>query len=247
MSRPPRRLLQQRPELVRRYVRLTMHLRTMRTARAIARRMVRFKLKWSERDRRRTLDAALQTFSFEAARSRRHGFEALTVVLNLGLFFLIAERDIQAVRIDALTHPDGWTRGLAARVMLLTIHEWEIDKVAGKELWKALDDAKTPVCLKREIVAAIRAIRKAQSRARRQFAYLRNSTIAHRDADAARQYRDIIAIDGLEVANVAGDFYAETAKFIEIVTRLIAHLGTLQGVLGQMAAQNCIQEPTKNR
>lgn len=238
MSRPSRRLLHQRQELVNRYIRIAVHRWIKRRAQALARRISRPRLQWSETRRKTALVSAIETLAIEAARARRLGLEANTIVLNLGLFFLIAERDIQAVKIDALTHPDAWTRGLAARVMLLTIHELDIDKVAGNKLRQALDDGKASEPLRQQVTDAMRDIRKAQARAQRQFAYLRNSTIAHRDPDAIRQYRDIVEIDGLEVTKVAVDFYAGTSKFIEMIPRLLAQLSTLKCMLGQLSAQS---------
>lgn len=245
MSRPPRKLFQQRQELVNRYIRIAVHRWMMRKAQTLARRFSRLRLQWAERKRKAALVSVLETLALEAARARRLGFEANTVVLNLGLFFLIAERDIQAVKIDALTHPDAWNRGLAARVMLLTIHELDIDKVAGSKLRQALDDGKAPESLRQEVAEAMREIRKAQARAQRQFAYLRNSTIAHRDPDAIRQHRDIIEIDGLEVAKVVADVYAGTSKFIAMIPRLLAQLSTLQGMIGQLSAQGGRKEAGK--
>lgn len=221
---------------------MAVHRWMMHKAQELARRISRPRLQWSERSRKTALVSALETLAVEAARARRLGFEANTVVLNLGLFFLIAERDIQAVKIDAMTHPDAWTRGLAARVMLLTIHELDIDKVAGSKLRRALDDGKIPQALRQEVTEAMRDIRKAQARAQRQFAYLRNSTIAHRDPDAIRQHRDIIEIDGLEVAKVAADFYAGTRKFIQIIPLLLAQLSTWQAMIGQLSAQSARKE-----
>lgn len=142
MPRSSRKLLQQRKELVERYVRLAVHRKAIQIARAVARRLSRPRLQWSERERKKALVFALQTVATEAVKSQRNGFEATTSVLNLALFFLIAERDIQAVKIDALTHRDAWQRGLAARVMLLTIHELDIDKAAGNKLHQALEDGK---------------------------------------------------------------------------------------------------------
>jgi hypothetical protein len=244
MPRKRRRLLQQRKELVDRYVRIAVHRKVRRIAHALARRFSRPRLQWSERKRKRALVAALQTTATEAARTRRHGFEAATALLNIGLFFLIAERDIQSVKIDALTHSDPWKRGLAARVMLLTIHELDIDKVAGNKLRQALDDGQVPEELRASVTDAMRTIRKAQSRAQRQFTHLRNSTIAHRDPDAIRQYSDIISIDGLEIAKVATEFYAGTSKFIDILPRVIIHLSTVPGMINQLAAQRARAEPS---
>lgn len=247
MSRPPRKLFQQPPELVNRYVRIAIRQWAMRTALAFARKLSRPRLQWSERKRKRVLAETLETFAYQAARARKGGFEANTAVLNLGLFFLIAERDIQTVKIDALTHPDAWARGVAARLMLLTIHELDIDKVAGAKLRLALDDGGIPESLKLEVTDALRTIRKAQSKAQRQFAYLRNSTIAHRDPDAIRQYRDIVEIDGLLVTQVAADFYAGTSKFIEVIPRLLAYLSTLKGLLNQLDAQSARRGAGKSK
>lgn len=238
ISTPPRRkLLQQRSELVERYMRLVVHRKAKLIALSWARCISRPRLQWNDRKRNRLLASTLKTVAIEAARARRLNFEANTSVLNLGLYFLIAERDIQAVKIDALTHPDAWQRGVASRVMLLTIHELDLDKVAGNKLRQALEDGNVPEELRQKVTEAMRAIRKAQARAQRQFAYLRNSTIAHRDPDAIRQYSDIVAIDGYEVTKIAAEFYEGTEKFMSVLPLLLTYLSTWPGLMGQLAAQ----------
>jgi len=176
--------------------------------------------------------------AFETARAKRLGFEANFIVLNLGLFFLIAERDIQAVKIDALTHPDPWHRSLSARVMLLTIHELDLDKVAGGKLRHAFDEAQVPAALRSEVSEALRLVRKSQERAQKRFAYLRNSTIAHRDPDALRQHTDITDIDGLEVTRVAAEFYEGTHKFMDVLPRLMTYLGTMPALASQFVKRS---------
>jgi len=175
----------------------------------------------------------LATLAHETARARRLGFNTNYVVLNLGLFFLIAERDIQAVKVDALTHPDAWHRALCARIMLLTIHELDLDKVAGNQLRHALDDAQVPDALRMEVAEALRVVRRAQERARKQFAYLRNSTIAHRDGDALRQHADIAEIDSLAVTKIAAEFYDGARIFVDMLPKLLAYLGTLPALASQ--------------
>ena len=199
--------------------------------------MSRPRLQLSERKRKRALASALQTVAEEAARARRNGFHTLTTVLNLGLFFLIAERDIQAVKIDALTHPEAWQRSLCARVILLTIHELDLDKVAGSALRQALLDADVPEPLRKEVAEAMRTIRRAQDKAQRRFTNLRNSTIAHRDSDAIKQYRDITDIDGLEVTKIAAVFYDGTHHFMDVMPKLLTHMGTFPSMLKQLSTQ----------
>lgn len=237
MPPPRRKLLEQHPKLVERYMRLAIFRKTKLITLSWARCISRPRLQWNDRKRNRVLAATLRTVAIEAARARRLNFEANTSVLNLGLYFLIAERDIQAVKIDALTHPDAWQRGIASRVMLLTIHELDLDKVGGNKLRQALDDSNAPEELRQMVTEAMRTIRKAQARAQRQFAYLRNSTIAHRDPDAIRQYRDIVAIDGYEVTKIAAEFYEGTEKFMNVLPLLLTYLSTWPGLIGQQVAQ----------
>jgi hypothetical protein len=238
MSDPKRRLCLQRTELIERYLRLTIYCSANARARASARRIARFKFWWTERKKKRVLESTLKTIAIEAAKAQKNGFEASTQVLNLGLFFLIAERDIQAVKIDALTHSDPWKRSLAARVILLTIHELKIEKVAGTKFRQALQDGKVPEELQDAVTEAMRTIRKAQSSAQRQFAALRNSTIAHRNTDAIRQYRDIVSIEGLDVVQVAAEFYKGTHLFLEVLPKVISYLGTWPALIAQLSAQS---------
>ena len=97
-----------------------------------------------ERKRRAALEAAFETTRFYAARLEGGDFPAVSVLMNIGLYLLLAERDIQAVKIDMLTHPDEWTRKLMARIVLLTIYEWDADKVSGRALKNSLDVIQAP-------------------------------------------------------------------------------------------------------
>lgn len=196
------------------------------------RRMLRI-----ERERGRALGGALEACAREAARARRNGLQASETVFNLALYFLVAERDIQTVKVDALTHPDAWNRSLCARVVLLTIHELDLDKAGGNRLRQALDDTHAPSELRQELTAALRMVRAAQQKAQRQFADLRHSTIAHRDADAISQYRRIAEIDGLSVFQTAAEFYAGTHAFMEVMPKVLGHVGGMSGLISQLIAQ----------
>jgi hypothetical protein len=220
--------------MVERYFRFKMARAGRNIGRSIARMRARRNLLRSEKIRQKALTKTLKIVATEAARAKRLGLASSWKVLNLGLFFLIAECDIQSVKVDALTHPDPWRRSLAARVMLLTIHELDFDKVAGREFNDIVARGSLPNDLALDVRDAMRAVRKAQTRAKTQFAHLRHSTIAHRDADALTQYRDIVQLDGLEVVQVAVEFYAAAASFIDMLPRLMSYLGSVQSVLTQM-------------
>src|ERR1700681_925810 len=125
-DKPRRRLLQQPPELVQRWVRQ----KIFRSIPAIVRWKSRGRLSRAERERRKALIDAFNEIKDQAIRAEGSSFEARNTVLNLALFFLLAERDISCLKIDALTHPDEWTRKLYARVIILIIYELDLDKVS---------------------------------------------------------------------------------------------------------------------
>jgi hypothetical protein len=229
-----KKFLERNPRVIERYVRLRMRKNGQRLARFVMRRVLPFK----EREREKAIASTLTEFAKQTAKSRRLGFEASATLLNLGLFFLIADRDIQAVKIDALTHPDSWRRSLCARIILLTIHELNLDKVAGGKLRAALESAGVPEEGKQQATQALRAIRSAQQRAQKQFAFLRNATIAHRDPDALLQYRSITQINEMEVLRIATEFYDGTRLFLNVLPSLVLQVGTWPGLLNQLRSSS---------
>ena len=230
----PRKLLEQNPRLIERYVRFRMRANGKSVARFIMRRVLPLK----EREREKAVAGALAELAKQAAKSRRYGFESSAVLLNLGLFFLIADRDMQSVKIDALTHPDPWKRSLCARIILLTIHELDMDKVAGAKLRTALEDAGVSDEVKRLATQALRTVRTAQQKAQKQFSFLRNATIAHRDPDALLQYRSIRQLDEREVMRIASEFYDGTHQFLTVLPLLIRQVGALPGLLNQLKSRH---------
>ena len=119
-----RRLLDQPPDVIQRWVRLRASSKGKTLARAIMRRW----LPITERKRKKALEAAFDAVTKKAIKSEANGYQASLTIENIALYFLLAERDIQSLKIDALAHRDEWTRKLCARVILLTIHEWDMDK-----------------------------------------------------------------------------------------------------------------------
>ncbi|QSB01728.1 hypothetical protein JWZ98_01825 [Methylomonas sp. EFPC1] len=237
-----KKLLQQDPYLIKRYIRLRMQSKSRGLARFVMRRVLPLK----ERERERAIENTLTEFAKQTAKSRNLGFESSSTLFNIGLFFLIADRDIQSVKIDALTHPDPWKRSLCARMILLTIHELDLDKVAGLKLRAALENSGVSEEAKRQSAQALRAVRTAQQKAQKQFVSLRNSTIAHRDPDALMQYRSITQINELEVLRIANEFYDGTHLFLDVLPRLILEVGTLPGLLNQLRSRSGVKPKKQN-
>lgn len=242
-GRTKRRLFQQPKKVVERFVRLWMRRKGASIGHAIGRRNARRSLTRSEKHRSTVLAQTLDIVAREAIRSRRLKLRSSEAVLNLGLFFLVAERDIQAAKIDALTHPDAWMRSLAARVILLTIYELDLDKAGGVRLRRALLDADVPAEVQKELAGAMRTIRAAQQKAQKQFEHLRHSTIAHRDSDAILQYRSIKQIDGLKVVRTSVEFYKGVHAFMAVMPKVLSHVSSTHGVIAQLVAQMQRDDP----
>lgn len=236
-----RSLLQQPKPVVQRFVRLRMLRGGRLIGQNIARRISRPRIWLKERKRRKVLASTMETVVRELARAKRHGFWASCVVLNLALFFLVAERDIQEAKLDALTHPDAWRRSLCTRIILLTIHELDLDKAAGSKLRLAMTQAKIPKPLQQKVTARLSSVRAAQDNAKKSYASVRHATIAHRDPDALQQHRFITELDTLEVLRNAEAFYAGVHGFSALMSELILEIGSVRGVLGQLAARESAQ------
>jgi hypothetical protein len=200
---------------------------------ALARVLMRWWLPLKERKRSEALKSAFNAIRNEAIKSKERGFAASAVIFNIALYFLIAERDIQCLKIDALTHPDEWKRKLCSRVILLTIYEWDMDKVSGSSLRSALDSIGASEHAQREAVEALRLVRIVQKKARKEFGFVRNSTIAHRDADAVAQYHAINDLKTEEVFRIAVEFYKGAERFIALLPELILESGSTVALLRQ--------------
>lgn len=202
-------------------------------AERLVRLVMRPRLRWSERVRGRALVAAYNTLRTEARKAKDRGFADSYVLLNAGLYLIVAERDVHAMKIDALTHPDNWTRQLAARVILLTIHELLLNKVTGNSLRNALKHLNASEELMDETNACLRALRKAQEKAAKQYAVIRNAAIAHRDADALRQCDLIEGLDVMKTLETASEFYRAAERFTSVLIRLLTETTSFTSLLGQ--------------
>jgi hypothetical protein len=213
-----------------------------RWAQSLARAMMRRILPITERKRRKALEQAFATAKHFAHTLEGGKMKGVSILFNIGLYLLIADRDIQAAKIDALTHPDEWSRKLHARIILLTIYEWDADKVSGRALRDGMDQMLIPEELKNEASASLRRLRKIQEKATAKFASVRNATIAHRDPNALIQYRAIRDLDVQEVMGVAIEFFDEVGTFISVLTRLMAAGDTLPSYLRQWSASMTAEE-----
>lgn len=199
-----------------------------------ARRYSRVTLTFRERKKNKVLKATLETFKREAERANTKGNECTQALMNMGLFYLLAENDIQAIKIDALTHPDEWKRKLSLRIILLTIYEWDMGKVAGKNLKALLSRSSVPEEVQNELFEALRTLKRAQRKAAKILHQPRNSVIAHRDANALAQVETIENLNAKEVFGAAEEFYASSDRFMGAFSKVLLQAGSLQGLVAFM-------------
>jgi hypothetical protein len=227
-----RRLGDQPKPVIQRWWRL----KGRKWAQGIVRSVSRWRLPWAERERKAALISAFETIKSQAIKHENGKFIGLSTLFNIALYLLIADRDIQAIKIEALTHPDEWTRKLHARILLLTIYEWDADKVTGRQLKHAMELMLIPHDLQREAVECLRALRLIQRKANRQFAHVRNVAIAHRDPNSLVQYRAIRDLNVNDVFALATEFFQAVDKFVNIQTRLLLAANTMPSLLNQWTA-----------
>jgi hypothetical protein len=195
---------------------------------------LRIKLTLRERKRSTALTSALNTTILEFKKLSKSNFEPLKIFFNLSLFFLIAEKDLHAVKIDAITHADEWKRNLSLRVMLLIIHEWDVAKVApANKLNEAYETAGISHELREEMRLAFRKINKAHIKAKRILAHTRHTTIAHRDPDALLQYQIISKLDTASTLLIVASFFEGADLFIQTLPKLLLEAGSTRSLLKQ--------------
>lgn len=201
----------------------------------IGRFCLRLYLILTERNKNRVLASTLETFKIETERARKNGNECTQALMNIGLYFLIAEKDIQTVKIDALTHHDEWKRLLSLRVILLTIYEWDMGKASSKDLRNLLIQSAVDDNLRIELFRALKLLRKSREKAANQLRFERNNIIAHRNSDALLQLDTIQSLSRKKVMNAAEDFYVSSAMFMRVFPQILHQAGSVQGLFSFMS------------
>jgi hypothetical protein len=236
-NKSKRKLLDQPQEVINRWV----AIKTIRLLRPHIERIFLFKLritlKWRERKRNKALTGAFETTIHEYRKLQGSEFGASKKIFNIALFFLLAERDLQAIKVDAFTHSDPWKRNLSVRIMLLIIYERDMSKVAsGKVMKEIYEEAEISDELKNSMIQAVRGISKAQKIAQKILTKIRNNTIAHRDSDAMLQYELIDNVDINSAKETIEGYFEASHIFFGILPTLLLEASTLSALLSQYSS-----------
>ncbi|NOI36585.1 hypothetical protein F0250_22100 [Vibrio cyclitrophicus] len=161
-------------------------------------------------------------------------FPASEQFFNLSLYFLLAERDIQALKADAFAHPNQTKRGIALRTLLLTIYEWDMTKVTGKKMGFIFDSTALSDESKKEVSGALKELRKAHKVTVQQFREVRLNTIAHRDADALNQYEIISKLDIRDFSGPITNFYQASDNLLKALVMATIEIGSQRSLFNQI-------------
>jgi hypothetical protein len=87
--------------------------------------------------------------------------------------------------------------------------------------------------IKIRTIGALRALRIVQRKVTKNYSFLRNATIGHRDPDALAQYRAIRNLRIEEVMAIAVEFFAAVEQFVAALTQIMMTGSSLQSYLRQ--------------
>jgi hypothetical protein len=169
-------------------------------------------------------------------------FPATKKFMNIGLYFLLAARDIQAVKADAFAHPNRTKRNIAFRTMLLTIYEWDMGKVTGRHMNNIYHVTGLSDTLKQSLVESLKGLRKSRKAIENKFSEARHHTIAHRESDAMRQYEIISALDINNFSAELTDFYQSSNNLLTTLVSAMLEIGSTESLVHQIINRD--EKPT---
>lgn len=161
-------------------------------------------------------------------------FPETKLFFNIGLYFLLAERDIQAVKADAFAHPNKTKRNIALRTLLLTVYEWDMGKVTGRRMNNIYQVTGMSDEVKTNLVAALKELRQARKGVEKAFSETRHNTIAHREPDAMRQYEIIEELDINSFKEELIAFYAASDALLKAMVTSMMEINSMPSLFRQL-------------
>src|SRR5690606_29503645 len=128
------RFLKKDRSVQERWFRMRFHRKFGRQTKAFSLRRLHRQLEREFKEKEKVINGAIETTVKELRKVNEDLFPATKKFFNIGLYFLLAERDIQALKADAFAHPNETKRNIALRALLLTIYEWDMGKVTGRRM-----------------------------------------------------------------------------------------------------------------
>lgn len=153
---------------------------------------------------------------------------------NIALYFLLAERDVEALKADALSHPNETKRNIALRSLLLTIYEWDMGKVTGRKMQFIYESTGLSDSTKGQLVTALKGLKQARKAIENDMSEARHNTIAHREADAYRQYEIISELNIMRFSLSLTKFYEASDALLKALVDAMFEIGTMKSLFYQV-------------
>jgi hypothetical protein len=221
-----------------RWYRMKFHQKFGRQIKAIFLWRLHQKLKREFLAKDDAINRSIETTVKEYRKIDEELFPATKQFMNIGLYFLLAERDIQAVRADAFAHPNTTKRNIALRTLLLTIYEWDMGKVTGRRMGFIYEATGLSSETKDEVVKALKELKKARKVIESQFSDIRHNTIAHREPDAILQYEIISGLNIMQFSSVLTSFYQASDKLLKVLIVALLEIGSMKNLIHQAISRN---------
>jgi hypothetical protein len=177
-----------------------------------------------------SIDAAVKEYK----RINEDLFPASKQFINIGLYFLLAERDIQALKADAFAHPNETKRNIALRALLLTIYEWDMGKVTGRKMQFIYESTGLSESTKGRLVSALKSLKQARKAIENEMSEARHNAIAHREADAFRQYQIISDLSIMRFSLSLTKFYEASDVLLKSLVEAMLEIGTMKSLFHQV-------------
>lgn len=182
----------------------------------------------------RVINDSIKTTVKEYKRINEELFPASKQFINIGLYFLLAERDIQALKADAFAHPNETKRNIALRALLLTVYEWDMGKVTGRKMQFIYESTGLSDSTKGRLVSALKGLKQARKAIENEMSEARHNTIAHREADAFRQHPIISELNIMSFSLSLTKFYEASDVLLKSLVEAMLEIGTMKSLFHQV-------------
>ncbi|HGS5148063.1 TPA: hypothetical protein ACMDT9_003960 [Vibrio parahaemolyticus] len=216
-----------------RWFRLKFNNRFGSKIRYLFRLRLHYKLNREFKVKDKTINNAIDITVREYRKIDESLFPATKQFFNIGLFFLLAERDIQALKADAFSHPNETKRNIALRTLILTIYEWDMGKVTGRKMHFIYEATGLSETSKSQVVSALKELKKARKVIESQFSETRHNTIAHREKEAIKQYEIISELNVMKFSEALTQFYKASDALLTSMIVAMLEIGSPKNLLHQ--------------
>lgn len=228
------RFLEKERSVQERFFRMRFHKKFGRQTKAFFLWRLHRKLEREFHEKEKIINGTIETTVKECRKVNQDLFPATKQFFNIALYFLLAERDIQALKADAFAHPNETKRNIALRALLLTIYEWDMGKVTGRRMQFIYESTGLSDSSKNMVVNALKRLKKARKIIENEMSEARHNTIAHREVDALRQYEIISELKIMDFSIALTNFYEASDSLLKSLVSAMLEIGTMESLFHQV-------------